>query len=180
MGLDAELSLLLNGLTGRSPFFDGLIVFFASDLAYVLPFIFLVFLAFSSYSGREKLRIFLVTAASSIIARFGITELIRFFIHRPRPFSALPVRQLLTDAAWSFPSGHAVFFFAVAMSIYLYDKKWGIAFFTAALLISVSRVIAGIHYPSDIAVGALIGVVVAWGMYVLAQKKTIGEPNQTS
>ena len=170
MTLDTQLFYLLNNLAGQSPLFDKVIVFCASYLAYILIVLFLALVFFSAYPKREKLQILLVVGISTVIARFGITELIRFFYHRPRPFLALPVHQLLTDTAWSFPSGHATFFFAMAMIVYLYNKKVGIAFFVAVTLITVSRVIAGIHYPSDIVGGALIGIAVAYATFYFACK----------
>jgi len=170
MTLDTQLFYLLNGLSGQSPFLDEVIVFFASYLAYILIALFLVFLFFSQYTKREKMQIFLVTVISAFVARFGITEIIRFFYHRPRPFLDLPVHQLLTENSWSFPSGHATFFFALATAVYLYHKKLGIIFFIATILMTASRVIAGIHYPSDIIGGALIGIIVAHGVFYFYRK----------
>lgn len=171
MTLDTQLFYFLNNFAGQSPFFDAVIVFFASYFAYILVALFLIFLFFSQYSKREKLQIFFVAGISTLVARFGITELIRFFYHRPRPFTALSdVHQLLTNGAWSFPSGHAAFFFAMATAIYFYNKKWGIGFFIATILITVSRVIAGIHYPSDIIGGALIGIIIAYLTFSITRK----------
>lgn len=165
MTLDVQLFYLLNDLAGQSPFLDTSIVFLASYLAYFLAALFLALLFFSHYPKQEKIRILLVTAVSAAIARFGATELIRLFYHRPRPFSVLPIHHLLIDTAWSFPSGHATFFFALATALYLYHKKWGVFFFIATILMTLSRVIAGIHYPSDVVAGALIGIVVAYATF---------------
>ena len=162
MALDTQIFFLLNNLAGQSHLLDGVIKFFASDLAYILIALFILLVAFSKHPLKKKAEVFIVVGVSSIIARFGVAELIRFFYHRPRPFVTLHVHQLVTDSSWSFPSGHATFFFAMAMAIYLYDKKWGIGFFVAAALISVARVAAGVHYPSDILGGALIGALVAY------------------
>lgn len=169
MALDIQLLYLLNNLAGQSPFLDKIIVFLASYLAYFLAALFLALLFFSHYPKQEKIRILLVTAVSTAIARFGATELIRLFYHRPRPFSVLPIHHLLTDTAWSFPSGHATFFFALATVVYLYHRAWGIVFFIGALGIVISRVIAGVHYPTDIAVGATIGMLVACGVVGLVR-----------
>ncbi|MDP2664474.1 MAG: phosphatase PAP2 family protein [bacterium] len=173
MALDTQLFYLLNNLAGQSQLFDAVVVFLASYLAYVLIIVFLAFVFFSHYQRREKLQILFVAGASAIIARFGIAELIRLFYQRPRPFSALDnVQQLLTSNEWSFPSGHATFFFALATAVYLYNKKLGIWFFVATILITVSRVIAGIHYPSDIIGGAVIGIAVAYTVFYLTRYST--------
>lgn len=172
MWLDTQLFYLLNNLAGQSPFFDAVVVFLASYLAYTLVVLFLVLLLISQYSKREKLHIFFITTISAFVARFGITEIIRFFYHRPRPFIDMPVNQLLTNDLWSFPSGHTAFFFALATAVYLYNKKWGAFFIIAATLISASRVIAGIHYPSDIVGGAIIGIAVAYTTFYFVHKVT--------
>lgn len=172
MTFDTQLFFLLNGLAGQSPALDGVIIFFAQYLAYLLVVLFLALLFFSQYRKGEKLWILLVAGASSIIAGFVLTPLIRFFYHHPRPFVVLQVHQLLTDSSWSFPSRHAAFFFALATALYLYNKKWGTFFFIAAALMGTGRVIAGVHYPSDILGGALIGVAVAYATFYVAHKIT--------
>lgn len=173
MTFDTQIFYLLNNLAGQSAFFDELIVFLAAYLPYVLIVVFLALVFFSQYQKREKLQILFITGVSALIARYGVVELIRFFYQRPRPFTDLPVHQLLTSNEWSFPSGHATFFFAMATAIYLYNKKWGIGFFIAATLMGASRVIAGIHYPSDIIGGALIGAAVASVVFTLFVKRRI-------
>lgn len=170
MTLDIKLFYLLNNVAGRSSFFDSLVILFAEYFAYLLIAIFLLLLFFSAYTKREKISLFWVTVTASMVSRFGVTELIRFFYHRPRPFSVLPVHQLLVDNEWSFPSGHAAFFFALATAMYFYRKPWGIGFFIGSLAITISRVIAGVHYPSDIIGGMIIGMAVAYIVVYFAEK----------
>ena len=179
MALDTQLFSLLNGLAGQSPFLDGAIIFLASYFAYVLVILLLILVLFSQYSKREKWEILLVAGISGIVARFGAAELIRFFYHRPRPFSVLETHQLFTNGEWSFPSGHATFFFALATAVYLYNKKWGIFFFIAAATIAISRVVAGVHYLSDIVGGALIGAVVAYAVVYFARNLAEKTSHQT-
>lgn len=98
-------------------------------------------------------------------------ELIRAVYGRVRPFEALGLKTLFTETSASFPSGHATFFFALATAVYLYNRRWGWWFFAAALLISLARVAAGVHYPSDIFGGALVGIVVATLVYRLTRER---------
>lgn len=170
MTLDAKLVYFFNGFTGKSQIFDAFIIFFASYLQYFLIAAFLIFLFFSAYSKRKKLYIFWTTAISAVVARFVIVEIIRFFYHRPRPFAALQIHQLILDNNWSFPSGHSAFFFAMASAIYFYNKKWGARFFIAAILMNISRVIAGAHYPTDILGGAIIGIAIAYIIFIFSVK----------
>lgn len=108
------------------------------------------------------------------MARLIFVPVIRFFYHRPRPFLVLQeVHQLLRDSAYSFPSGHASFFFAAAIVLFAYDKRWGVSFFVLGVLVSAARVAAGVHYPSDIFGGLIVGVVAAW-LFLLFKKRIAG------
>lgn len=168
--LDTQLFHLLNGLAGQSPTLDFIIVFCASHLAYVVVAVFAVFLIFFIATRRQQIELLVVAFIATALARGVITEGIRFFYHRPRPFLTLPAHKLIDDAAWSFPSGHATFFFALSTAVYLYNKKWGIGFFVATIVITLGRVAAGVHYPSDILGGALIGIGIAYLTYRIARK----------
>jgi len=168
--LDTQIFYLFNNLAGQSPLFDSIIVFCGSYLAYILVAAFLVLLVASQWSKREKLEVLAVAVVSTILARGIITEGIRYFYHRPRPFSALPVHQLLTDSAWSFPSGHATFFFALSTSVYLYNRRWGVWFLLTSVLIVLGRVAAGVHYPSDVLAGAIIGVLSGYFGYLVVRR----------
>lgn len=176
MALDIKLLYFFNNFVGKSQFFDWAIVFLAEYLQYILVVVFLALLYFSVYQKREKFYIFGVTTLSIIISRFGITEIIRFLTQRPRPFLTHSVNKLLSngwfysDTEWSFPSGHSAFFFAMAMAIYLYNKKWGTWFFIAAFLMNISRIIAGVHYPSDILGGAVVGIATGYLVVRFAAK----------
>ena|SRR3989344_7065978 len=172
----AKIFYLFNDLAGRWPIFDGLVIFFAAYLQYILVALFLILLLWTKkYSLREKLRIFCVATAAVIISRLVITELIRFFYHRPRPFLVLQTHQLMAENAYSFPSGHATFFFALAAAVYFYNKRWGLWLFAGSVLMGLARVVAGVHYPSDILGGMLIGIIIGWLIFraaAILRKKT--------
>lgn len=169
MPLDIKIFYLFNNLAGKSWFFDSSVIFFADYLEYFVAAFFIAVL-FSSAFYKEKLKVFLIAVTSVVLSRFIITEIIRFFYHRLRPFLTLPVHQLIADNEYSFPSGHAAFFFALATAVYFYNKKWGLAFFAAAILMTLARVVAGVHYPSDILGGAIIGILSAWVVFYFAKK----------
>ena len=104
-----------------------------------------------------------VAFTSAVISRFVFTQVIWFSYFRPRPFVFHSVFQYISPMTNnSFPSGHAAFFFGLATVVYLFNKKIGYWFLTGAFLISIARIFAGIHYPSDILVGAAIGIFTGW------------------
>ena len=63
---------------------------------------------------------------------------------------------------YSFPSGHTMSSFAAAVSMFLANRKWGAAALAGAALIAVSRMYFYVHYPTDVLVGLVIGVVLAF------------------
>jgi len=86
---------------------------------------------------------------------------------RPRPVG---VRLLFAAPNFpSYPSGHAAIAFAAAMVLLLAARRWrlGLAGLALATLISLSRVYLGLHYPSDIAAGAVLGAAIGAASYGL-------------
>ncbi|RLC39334.1 MAG: hypothetical protein DRH33_03145 [Candidatus Nealsonbacteria bacterium] len=89
--------------------------------------------------------------------------MIRFLWPRTRPFLENGINLLVEKINQpAFPSGHAAFFFALSLIVLFYNKKAGILFFIASILICLGRVIVGIHWPSDILAGAVVGLFSAW------------------
>ncbi len=118
---------------------------------------------------------------AALVSRFGVTELIRFFYNRPRPFEVLSDAHQIVfrDGGGSFPSGHAAFSFAVAAVVSRYYPKTSILFFLAALNLSVARVQAGLHWPTDILGGATIGIIVGFLVVSFSRwysKEKTGQP----
>ncbi len=77
-----------------------------------------------------------------------------------RPFAFLDnVNLLITENPLnSFPSGHAALAFALATTMFLYNKKLGILFFGGAILVAISRILVGVHFPLDILIGSILGI----------------------
>lgn len=96
----------------------------------------------------------------SILLPWGVTLLLSTWIKRPRPYQAHKFKPIITPsiATTSFPSEHATVAFALA-AIFLIGNLMLVfpLMLVAAILVAISRVAAGVHYFSDISVGALIG-----------------------
>jgi undecaprenyl-diphosphatase len=167
VNIDYLIFQKINNLAGRYLVVDNLAKFLATYFGYILIFILILYLL-KSYKRYWKLIIEIILAG--VLSRLVLTEIIRFFYKRPRPFVENNVNLLLNHSpSTSFPSGHAAFYFAIATVVFLYYKKvhprpkfwWGagLLFFFASFLISLSRVFVGIHWPSDILGGAVVGII---------------------
>lgn len=140
---------------------NNLIVeFLASFLIYLL-FAGLIVLWF--IDGKIKKEQVLHALFAAFVA-WAVTAIIKIFFPTLRPFRVdsllLPLTFTIPNDA-SFPSGHSAEAFAVAITVWLHDKKIGWIFLVTALVIGMSRVWANVHYPIDIVGGALIGTLVA-------------------
>ncbi len=166
MRLDLYLFDLINSLASRNELVDFLFIFFAKYLGYLLIICLFIFLATNFQRNKN---IFVASLVSAFFARFALVELIRFFYQKPRPFVVQEVTQLIShEATASLPSGHTAFFFALSIILFLHNKKLGSIFLAASLLIGLSRVAAGVHWPLDIITGILIGLLsglIIWSLY---------------
>lgn len=149
---------LFRTLAGRGAFVDGLIVFAAEYMPYLLLFGFAVFLVQLKGEWRVRLAALGETMLTLIISRGVLTEAIRFVFPLGRPFTTLGITPLFVESTSAFPSGHAAFFFALAAAMWWQNRAWGWWFFALALVNGAARVAAGVHWPLDIAGGAFVGI----------------------
>jgi undecaprenyl-diphosphatase len=144
----------------HNAFWDVVAIFFAEYLPYLLVFAFLV-LAYYQKGWRRKAYLFCEGALAIILSRGIVTEVIRYFYHSQRPFSFYNFTPLFPEGAWSFPSGHAAWFFALALVIWFANRKWGWWFIALSVLMGIARIYAGVHWPMDIVGGAVVGLLSA-------------------
>jgi membrane-associated phospholipid phosphatase len=102
---------------------------------------------------------------ATLLTSTVLTTTLKYSIKRDRPFETYPDIQKLTSAGSpSFPSGHTSEAFATATSLSIAFPKWYVIApsFIWASAAGYSRMHLGVHYPSDVLVGALIGSGSAW------------------
>lgn len=160
LSLDIYLFRLINGLAGHSKFLDLIGIFLASSLAYVLVIAAGIIILLNK-SWRVRLNNLLFLGLTLLLSTGFFSSIIRFIYNRPRPPLVLEGVTVLINknlAEASFPSDHAVFFFALAIAIYFIQEKWFKYFLVSAILMGIARVFVGVHYPMDILAGAAIGL----------------------
>ncbi|MFH1657077.1 MAG: phosphatase PAP2 family protein [bacterium] len=155
--MDLYLFEKINGLVYASKALDYIGMFLADFYQYIIGAVIIILLLWK----KNRLMVLSVTI-SVFLSRLVIAEIIKTIVQRARPYMVLETaKKIITENAdfKSMPSGHAAIFFALATAIYFFNKKLGVFFFVSAILISLARVFCGVHWPSDILVGAIIGII---------------------
>lgn len=166
--MNEKIFHFLNSLTGQSVFTDRLIYFLSNDFGYILiivSFLYLIFINKESFRQKTKEIIILL---SSVVLAWLIVLALKYLFINPRPFLVYPdINTLfLYGSNDSFPSGHATFYGALAIAIFAYHRKAGVYFVLGAILIGLSRVASGVHFPLDIVFGFILGASVSVLTYV--------------
>ena len=134
--------------------------------------IFLTVLLLAQKKTRRIGWMCLLALAGSLVIN---NMILKNLVARPRPYEMVEglMPLIARPSDYSFPSGHTGSSFAAAAVLYgQLPKKWGIAALVLAVLMGISRLYLGVHYPSDVLAGALIGSVIGLAVQRLANMKT--------
>ena len=137
------------------------------NVAFIWIFLSLVLLMF-----KKTRMVGLLSLIALLLSGLVNNLILKNLVARIRPYEVIPGLQTLIGIQkdYSFPSGHTGSSFASAITMYFgLPKKMGIPAVILATLIGLSRLYVGVHYPTDVFFGALIGV----GIAVLLNKSGI-------
>ena len=165
MSFDTYLFNVIYGAAHRYAVLESFATFSAKYLIYVLVVLFILFILFK-YGSRKRLYLLSLSSLAVIFSRGIITELIRFFYYRPRPFVELSLPLVDYSASGAMPSGHMAFLVPLALLVWHEDRGWGKWFIALTLLVGVGRIAVGFHWPTDI----LLGIVVGSAIFYLVRK----------
>lgn len=164
--LDKRLLLFLNGW--NSPFFDSVMLTLTETFVWTPLYAILIFLVIKIY-GKSSIWILLGATLTIVLCDQITTGFMKPFFARLRPSHEPALDGLIhlvnnyRGGLYGFASSHAANTFGVAIFVWLSLKKcyrWISVVFVWALVMTYTRIYLGVHYPSDIAIGALIGLLV--------------------
>lgn len=166
--MDLWLLKVLNGFAALSDGIEDPFEFLANEAE--LMFALLLGAAFLARGRLASVRARhgVVAAVLSALLALAVAHLIGGLWDRPRPYEALGSVHLFVAPSGdpSFPSDHATAAFAIAVALLLRNRRVGVVALMMAVVLSVSRVAVGVHYPSDILGGAVIGSLAALVLWV--------------
>lgn len=172
--IDTSLFLYLNSL--HSTFFDTFMWLYTGRFVWV-PFYAAIFLMLArAWGWRRALVLAMATGLCVALSDQICATLLRPLFCRPRPsnLAESPIGHLVVTVngyrggRWGFPSCHGANSFALAIATIMIVRKWRYA---AMILLWASvncytRVYLGVHYPGDLATGALVGSLVALAVMI--------------
>jgi undecaprenyl-diphosphatase len=156
---------LLNQINGPSTQYDNFFRFVSNS---VLPLVIatpvtLYTSAFIQQNSELK------QTAGSLLVAVTLTTVLKHTVKRERPFVTYPniIYQKQNAEGYSFPSGHTSQAFSMATSLSLAFPKWYVIApsFLYASTVGYSRMYLGVHYPTDVMGGAIIGIKSAFLVY---------------
>ncbi|WP_156575604.1 undecaprenyl-diphosphatase [Bacillus luti] len=158
----------INDLGKQYAFLNSAMVFLAEYMVYILGLIIIAYW----FTGFRKSRMLIIQAMVAFVIAEVIGKIAGNFHLNYQPFAVLPHVNKLVDHTVdnSFPSDHTILFFSICFSFWLVRKKTGWLWLILALCVVISRIWVGVHYPFDVAVGALIGCISAVISYWLVPK----------
>lgn len=162
---------LINSFAGHHFIIDKIMAFFA-QYALELYFVLFILAWFTLPKPESQKRHALVVTGISGVLALCFNALIGHFFFRPRPFVSLPkgtFTQLIPHSVdTSFPSDHSSGSFGFAAGSWRNSTFWVRRSFTIlAIIVAFARVYTGVHWPTDVLAGIVIGIISAKLVWVI-------------
>ncbi|HPT03085.1 MAG TPA: phosphatase PAP2 family protein [Bacteroidales bacterium] len=166
--IDTQAFLTLNGI--HSPFFDFIMYWLSDKMIWFHMYILFIFLIIYYYRYKGLI-ILLGVGIVVLISDQLASGLLKELVHRLRPSHEPSLAGMIhinggPGGLYGFASSHAANVFGMATFLWLTLKPWlnWMRYWLViwAFLVSYSRIYNGVHYPGDVIVGILIGIIVGW------------------
>ncbi len=177
-GIDRAIVEAVNGW--NTPFLDKVMWIISGKLTWIPFYLFLLFLSWRAFGWKVASVFFLTVVCTVAITDQTTTHLFKDVFQRYRPshhalltdrlhFYEIEPGNFYKGGTYGFISAHAANFFGICMLSIFHLKskyKWMVpVLISIAIVVSFSRLYLGVHYLSDLFVGALLGTLVAYLMY---------------
>lgn len=162
--------VLINLAESRTPEKTGFFLFISNHNDWVNVGVPVGLLAGGIIGNDKQMRQNALYVASSSAVNALATMLIKKLVKRPRPFIAnVKIRAVYQPSHYSFPSGHTSTAFTTATTLSQAYPKWYVVVpsYLWAGSVGFSRLYLGVHYPTDVAAGALLGTGTAFSLRTL-------------
>ncbi len=143
---------------------NQIIIFCATYLIYISA-LYAFYHVLSKHEKKHHIRHIIIIFGTAVLS-WIVAHFLKGVITHPRPDVVTLIKP---DDLYSFPSGHATFMFALAFSMYGFDKRAGKYIFLMGLITGIARVLAGVHFWYDIVGGFILGAFVS-SMFVMFAK----------
>ncbi len=163
-----DINLLRDINQNRNKNFDGFfrgVTNSASPVAFGTPVILYGVGLLKKDANLKKSALYI---GASVVTSSFITTIMKYSVKRTRPFITYPdIEKVTSGGSYSFPSGHTSDAFSLATSVTIAYPKWYIIVpaYGWASAVAYSRMDLGVHYPSDVLAGAVIGAGSAYLCY---------------
>jgi undecaprenyl-diphosphatase len=164
LNLDIEIFRFINtGMT--APFLDTVMVFMTEKMNFMGAII--IAAALIWILGKRQDRVGLIVLVLLVLMTDLASNTLKHAIMRLRPCNALEGVRLLVGCGGSFSmtSSHAANIFAAMVFLTARYRKFWPIFISIAVIVAYSRVYVGVHYPSDVIIGAALGTFLALVFY---------------
>ncbi len=148
----------------QNKFFDTVMPIITDIKCWKIPLL-AAWLCLMIFGGKKGRITGIVLVVSIILIDLFNSYPLKFLFARIRPCNVLPdVRALVsTSTSYSFPSSHATNIFALATILSNKYRSFRFYFFSVALVVGISRIYVGVHYPFDVLAGAVVGILCGLG-----------------
>lgn len=166
--LNIDVFRFINDLGKEYSMLNPAVYFLAEYMMYFLG----AWLVIYWFTRKTKNRLMVIYAVIAFVIAEILGKMIGSLYSNYQPFAKLPnVNKLIEhEIDNSFPSDHTILFFSIGFLIFLFHKKTGWLWLVLAFTVGISRIWSGVHYPFDVAAGALLGVLSALFVFWTAPK----------
>lgn len=152
---NATLFFLIFNLSQKWAMLDRFMIFATDYLLYLSLFLILFLALKGKIKERKAFLLILISMPIAIL----LIKFIHIFINEPRPFVTFNFQSLAdNNPDASFPSRHATIMAVIAFAYAYFKSNWTLLLLLLTVLVGISRIYIGVHYPLDVLGGFLAGV----------------------